>query len=687
MASSETGRNQLSMRAWILIGLIAPIVLFCQTYVGLEDPVYPYDYGTYWGTFQRYGALIAADPVWWKAALSEIYRNDYNPAPIVPLFPFYQMFGGGRTTYIVAVALMYLLPTAAISASISSWSDKRTDLTVWVAAFVLAITYLPFWSPTLLGMVDIVGLVFLGLSTLVLFRSDFLRKSALLHAVALGVLLWAPFLLRRWYAFSVVSFFFVAFVVGLLARWLGGERDWREYARFTASLALSGAILVGLVAIFQGGLAQRILETSYRDAYAAYQVSAKRHLLMAVNRCGWYIVSLAAFGFAISMWRKDFRAIFTVLTGLLTFVLFASTQGLADHHFLPIAFMLFPAYFAGAYTLSSLLTVVPSHIRLVPICLIAVGIFVTAVAPGMPVNGYTSFFVPEQLARPRTLDNYAEYKRLIDYLKTHASKNDVAVYASSFVLSDQVLVAVDSEMREIVTRTPHIASQNLFNFDMIKAKYAVVASPLQTMMAPGTQRNITIPAQMLLERDGFGAAYEQIDTTYTLAGGVKAHVFQQKRAVTLPEIRDLVDRLLDAYVAYPGWRATLSNSIAPIFAAMQIHPGDVWGGVRTSPNDTLFIHPGATTPTRVTLPFSIGSSTPRIGKLTFSIDKAAIKSCPDADGIAYTIDIDGVSFKSGIVKPGDQVSETLPKQGDELTLTIDKIGTPSCDHLYAAFAR
>lgn len=687
MASSQIDRNQLSIRVWILIGLIAPIALFCQTYVGLEDPVYPYDYGAYWGTFKRYGALIEADPAWWKAALSEIYRSDYNPASVIPLYPFYKMFGEGRTSYITAVALMYLLPTAAIAASVSAWSDKRTDMTVWVAAFVLAITYLPFWSPTLLGMVDIVGLVFLGLSTLVLFRSDFLRKSALLHAVALGVLLWAPFLLRRWYAFSVVSFFFVAFIVGVLARWSGGERDWREYARFTASLALSGAILVGLVAIFQGGLAQRILETSYRDAYAAYQMSAKRHLLMVVNRCGWYIVSLVAIGFAISVWRKDFRVIFAVLTGLLTFVLFASTQGLADHHFLPIAFMLFPAYFAGAFAISSLLTVVPPHLRFAPICLIAIGIFLVAVVPSIPVNGYTSFFVPKQLARPRTLQNYAEYKRLIDYLKTHASKNDVAVYASSFILSDQILIAVDSEMRDIVTRTPHIASQNLFNFDMIRAKYAIVPSPLQTMLAPGTQGNITIPAQMLLEQDGFGAAYEQMDTTYLLAGGVKAYVFQQKRAVTLPEIRDLVDRLLAAYVAYPGWRATLTNSLAPLFAAMQIQPGDVWGAVRTSPNDTLFIHPGATTPTRMTLPFSIGSSTARIGRLTFSIRKEVFKNCPDADGIAYTIDVDGVPFKSGIVKPGDQVSETLPKHGDELTLTIDKIGTPSCDHLQAAFAR
>lgn len=685
MTSTEIDRNQHLMRVWILIGLIAPIVLFCEIYVGLEDPVYPYDYGAYWERFKRYGALIATDPVWWKTAMSEIYHSDYNPAPVVPLYPFYQMFGGGRTSYIAAVALMYLLPTAAIAASISSWSDKRTDLTVWVVAFVLAITYLPFWSPTLLGMVDIVGLVFLGLSTAVLFRSDFLRKSPLLHAVALGILLWAPFLLRRWYAFSVVSFFFIAFVVGVLARWFGGERDWREYSRFTASLALSGVILVGLVAIFQGGLAQRILETSYRDAYAAYQVSAKRHLLMVVKRCGWYIVSLAAIGFAISIWRKDFRVIFAVLTGLLTFVLFASTQGLADHHFLPIAFMLFPAYFAGACAVSSLLTVVPPHIRLVPICLIAVGIFVTAVAPGIPVNGYTSFFVPAQLARPRTLGNYAEYKRMIEYLKKHASKNDVAVYASSFVLSDQVLIAVDSEMRGIVTRTPHIASQSLFNFDMIKAKFAIVASPLQTMMAPGTQRNITIPAQMLLEKEGFGAAYEQLGTTYTLAGGVKAHVFRQKREVTLPEIRDLVDRLLNAYVAYPGWRATLSNSLAPLFATMQIHPGDVWGAVRTSPNDTLFIHPG-TTPTRVTLPFSIGPSTARIGRLTFSIRKEVLENCPGADGIAYTINVDGAPFKSGVVKPGDQVSETLPKQGDELTLIIDKLRTPSCDHFYAAFA-
>ena len=110
-----------SARSLIAIAFIPLISLFCWKYVSLEDPVYPFDFGAYWRFFQRYGAMIATNPEWWRTAFSEIWNNDYNPSAVIPLYPVYRAFGDGRTAYIIAIAVLYLLPTAVIAAYVATW--------------------------------------------------------------------------------------------------------------------------------------------------------------------------------------------------------------------------------------------------------------------------------------------------------------------------------------------------------------------------------------------------------------------------------------------------------------------------------------------------------------------------------------------------------------------------------------
>ena len=670
-------------RSLIAIAAIPLISLFCWKYVSLEDPVYAFDFGAFWNFFQRYGALISSSPTWWQTALTEIWNNDYNPSAVIPLYPFYRAFGDGRTSYIIAIALLYLLPATAIAASVANWGERGEQQRNWIAAFILALAYLPFWSPTLRGMVDIVGLIFLGLSTIVLFRSDFLRKGPLLHAIALGILIWAPFLFRRWYAFSIVSFFAVAFLMGLFVRWRDGDRDWRGYLRFAAWLSLSGLVLIGLIALFQGGLLVRALETSYRDFYAAYQVSLSKHMYQFATRYGYYILSMMIIGLVAAIFWKDIYVFTCVSIASLTFVLFASTQVFGPHHFLPVAFMLFPAYFAGVKTLSSTLTFLPSGLRLLPASLIGLSIFAFGVVPGLDRPALLSPLLPYQLVRPIKLENLNEYKRLIGDIQTQAGNGKVAVYASNLELADSILRAIEPQIAANLVATPHLASRDYFNFQMIQADLAVVPTSPQTHMAPGTQANITIPGELVLTGQGFGAAYERIGTEYSLAKGVKAYLLRKNRAVTAAEVKDLIDRLV---VAYPSWSGRFDNSLEPLFAAMAVVPGDVFGTVKARPNNILFIHPGATTPTRVTMPFSITASGKRLARLTPSIGKDIIKKCPGADGANYLIDVDGVRFGSGSVKLGKQVQLDLPGYGRELSLTIDKAQNPTCDHVLAAFS-
>lgn len=677
----STGRAYTAIRIAVVAALVPIVSLFCYVFVGLEDPVYPFDYGTYWQMYKTYGVIISNNTQWWRSVLSEISSKDYNPSSVVPLYPFYLAFGGSRVSYITAVSVLYLLPTAAIAASVATWSLAKRQLSVWIAAFALAITYLPFWTPTLLGMIDIVGLIFLGLSTLVLFRSEFLRSKALLTPVLLGVLLWTPFLLRKWYAFSVVSFFVAAFAIGLLLRWREGIRDWRDYALFIARLAVSGLVLIALIWIFQADFALRMLNPSSYVAFDAYQTTLNRHLFLAYSRLGIYTIILIATGAIYYILKRNYFIIFCVITSAITYSLFISTQIISNHHFLPIAFMLFPVYFAGASVLSSALLFLPSSYRMVPACFLALVIFLFGVAPTLPSIPGISFFVPRITARPMKLENFPEYMRLAHDLEK--TTGTIAVHASSLVLADRVLTAVDPDLGSRILATPHLASDGLVNFQMFQADYAIAPIPPQVHMAPGTQEHIVIPGQLLIDRQGFGKAYEQVGDAYRLAQGVQAFLFRRNREVTPAEVADLVERLGSAY---PGWRERFLTSLDPFLAFMKTEPGDMAGNVAPRPNNILFVHPGMNTPTRVILPMSIATPGPRLAKITLSIDASVLKSCPDADGADFSLDIDGVQTKSGHVRAGESVTEILPSSGNLLTLTVDKAGTASCDHVYAAFS-
>lgn len=124
----------------------------------------------------------------------------------------------------------------------------------------------------------------------------------------------------------------------------------------------------------------------------------------------------------------------------------------------------------------------------------------------------------------------------------------------------------------------------------------------------------------------------------------------------------------------------------PLFASMVVVPGDVYGTVKSRSGGVLFIHPGATIPTRIHLPFSMGTSATRLAILKLSISEDILKKCPDADGIAYAIDIHGTPLKSGAIKPGDQLQVDLPAHGSELSLAIEKAQNPTCHHVLATFS-
>lgn len=663
---------------------IPAIVAFCWAYVRVEHPVYVWDFGAYWHFFQNYGKMIAANtPGWFESIQHSIRESDYNPLSVVLLYPFYVVFGDSRTVYIAAVSLFYLLPTACIATLVAAESRLVGRRALWLL-FVLALSYLPFWRPTLRGMVDIAGLVPLGAATLLVFRTDFLRRRSWSAALALGVLLYAPFLLRRWYAFAIVAFLAMLFVCGMIARLRAGQPLWKAFVSLVAPMTLAGCVSLILLALLQYDLVARVIGTSYGDLYAGYQIDFALHFVYIPIRFGWYFLLLMALGAILALFKRDLVILFCLGAAVLTFFLFIRVQQLGFHHLLPIAFWVFPAYAAGASWLGRRLPLLPERLRLLPFSALALLIFVLTVFPGFQrSNGIVAFFVPEDQIEPLHLQNYPEYRRLVADLMAKPDIGErVTVFASSLALSDWLLQEIEPGLVPHVSPAAHVPSTDFFRFDNLRSRYVVVADPPQTQLAPGFQDQIVFPSEMILKGDGFGVAYSRVNGPYSLADGATAYIYRRDRTVTAFEMKSFVDRLDKSY---PGWAEKFRLSPDILFAAREIDKGPDPATVVAIGPQKLLIHSGDSQPTRVSFPVD-ATTAARPRSLNLAMNADLLKACPDADGVNASVRFDGSELWSGVVQPGQSHDITLPAANGVLDIAIDKRANLSCDHVIATLA-
>ncbi|TSE12981.1 hypothetical protein C1D09_006170, partial [Mesorhizobium intechi] len=143
--------------AYICAALLG--VALSAAYINLEESVYYWDFAAYFNMFNRQGALLAVSPFEWLSQLgTSIATEDYGVAILVPLMPFHLVFGGSRLSFIAGIVAVYLVPTVLLMGRISyqqavSATPSRSWIALWIAAFL----YTPFWAPTLRGMPDVAG--------------------------------------------------------------------------------------------------------------------------------------------------------------------------------------------------------------------------------------------------------------------------------------------------------------------------------------------------------------------------------------------------------------------------------------------------------------------------------------------------------------------------------------------------
>lgn len=662
----------------VVLASVFSIGFVCYFYVGAEQPVYTWDYGGYWRIYQRYAGLAISGNHWLHEVLLSIRKDDYNPAATIPLIPVFYVFGGARLPYVISIAICYLVPTVILTTIVATSTSRINHAFEKIAVFLIAITFPAYWAPTFRGMIDIIGLIPLGIATLLVLRSNFLAQDAIKTGIAVGFALWVAFLFRRWYAYSIVSFGFVSFCFGLFIR--RHDKDLlKSFLVLVSAWAAAGVAIIGLALLLQYDLVLRIISTNYSDLYSSYQVPLVEHFEMFFSRLGAYVLVLMCIGIANALFTEKKEVLFCALCAVVTFALFIRTQEMRWHHFLPVAFWLFPSYVEGITTASRRIKILPEAIRTIPFLLISGVMFIFCFFPIFGRQDISDSVVFPKTTYPLRLDRFDEYIKMIADLKRRMDPRDkLAVYASSDLLSDELLGVLDPALDSHFIRAQHNAKRDLFSFEILRAQYAIAVDPPQTHQAPHSQENITIPDLMLLNGQDIGAAYEKTNLSYKLADGITAYVFRRKRDVTLAEMQLLIEAFAQYY---PSWPQKFKASMSVALAARQETLGDVYGRASATKSE-LHVHPGVHSPTTVSIPLIADA---RPASMKISIAPLSPKKCPTADGITADIAIDGVRIDQVDVLPGTAKQLALPAHGDALSISISKRNTINCDTTTVSF--
>ena len=88
---------------------------FTVYFIKQERYIYNWDMLAYWDPYIEIGRSLLISPLGTiKSILLSVRYSDYNDLPVVPLLPFYYIFGETRLGYILAISNMYLLPSILI---------------------------------------------------------------------------------------------------------------------------------------------------------------------------------------------------------------------------------------------------------------------------------------------------------------------------------------------------------------------------------------------------------------------------------------------------------------------------------------------------------------------------------------------------------------------------------------------
>ncbi|HVY54242.1 MAG TPA: hypothetical protein VHC46_00635 [Thermodesulfobacteriota bacterium] len=674
--------------AAILLSIVF-VNAFTVYFIKQEVYIYNWDMLAYWDPYIEIGRSLLVSPLGTiKSILLTVRYSDYNDLPVLPLLPFYYLFGETRLGYILAISNMYLLPSILIltylaDKVISSYRQSSDPIIFWLV-FVTILIFGPLWIPTLRGYPDIIGNIFIGLVLLIYIGTP-LEKQNFVSLLLTAVFLFIMSINRRYYNFWVEGFFVAAFLVRSLSISLDGANRRKAYINLIKNLFVIALIFLVLTVFITGPMVKRQLTTHWSEIYGAYRQHSSwlARCLEFSDHFGLLYSALAVIGLVISLTIKRIRqlAIFLTLQTVVTIAAFTRIQSFDFHQYLLLcpAFLIFTAVFVDRS--AALFQSLMSKIIFIALYLIFIlSMFGYSLIPNFSVPKPMEFLYPTELYKPLVRDDMKEINRLLGYIeRLSADKPGSAFYllSSSEIWNSSILqTAVKEKFKDpatmpIINTTSDVDKRDGFPLQFFTSRYVITAEPLQYHLDKKNQHIITIPTEKILNREGIGLNYRALPESFDLEKNINLHVSEREKPPDYGIIRSTLNDFL-AY--YPEMSDRYNVLPLDLFVAEG-------GGTAGNPNvkyllgNTVSLRLSGSMPTEENFRFNGDlkrmSITPSLGDSCGTEAKAELGLTGDGreilrrtvsrdDGESYDVDLSGVNLlKISAVSTGPEPCDAL----------------------------
>lgn len=516
--------------------IIGVCMTFSVCYISTEHNIYYWDYIDYQITFQEFGELLKTSIVKFIFKLhSSVASSEYNAVPILLPLIFYDIFGSNRTVYIASLLCIYYIPSCLSLIYIIEKYNKHINTNFLISIIFL---FTPFLYPTLRGYLGIGGLIPLSIALYIALFYDIHKKVCLKNMFIIGVMIYICFLFRRWYIFTVISFYISYFLYNIFYHV-------KSYKIILYNIIISGMTTLALVLIFQFPLIFRTITTNYYYAYTAFSsgiLANIKELFNALPGFQWLCIICAAI-YEI-LYIKEKKCLFLILFVSILIITFNSMQHADPQHRLPIFYILIFIFLKAISDFNYQCHNMALKYTLA--CLIVGAFlfnFLWTFSIGMSTC-FPSFFIQSEKAYPLKHPEYEGLVELTNTLKNIIKKYNakITIFGTSGVLNESMIrTQLGKKYNGSILSTSQIDQRDGIPTNSLRANFVVITNPIQYQFSPNVHTVITIPSQKILHGKGIGKAFEQYKEPYDIGNGIHATIYRRLRDFTYEEWQDYIN--------------------------------------------------------------------------------------------------------------------------------------------------
>jgi len=561
--------------------------------VGREKVIYSYDSVGFWQTYIDWGkALLRGDIIIiltgaWKSLEA---ASGYNWLVVLPLVPFYSIFGVTRVGYILAIVNVIAFPTVLVfaffmkqlgtsalatdfnSGKEGSENDKINQTNIgriyFCTALITMLTCSLFWAGILFdGLSDVIGILLMNVVYLIYFGKPIVRQS-IRRLILIGCLLGLIMILRRWYTVLIAAFFVAVFFIDVIFPLL---------QRFSFSLFLQTKNRIGLLMImgistgvFVYALSNAFFWSLFSNFYSNATLAFKLpdHSLISVflafaQITGFGLISLTIVGFAISLFAPSIRrfTVFLIIQTIVAYFLFTRMQFFGLHHL----YLVVPGMLTlTSFLISTVVCRIHFHSRIAATGAIllygGISFFIMVLVFFPEANRLRRPFyssIPDILY-PRERNDLQEVQRLLTVLHSLVDSSKGGIYVLS---SNNVLNGLQLRTAHLSFGTPPSGIENSFvstaiaddtdgfPTNIFRSLYVVVTDPV---IVRDRRKLIEIPTKHILNGTGFGRSYKRLPYVFHFISGVNVYIYQRVDSFSRQDIDDLSAELQREYPDQPN---------------------------------------------------------------------------------------------------------------------------------------